>query len=316
MIALFVALGVGLIALQPWAPTSLAPQVGVNPALGPDVGDAVAVAPGSTLAIAPAQPAVLPATVLAARPVVATEGDGAEQLGVAAAQVVASPAGGSPQQGPPGTSPQPAAPESAPVSVPVAAPPAAAPAPAGEPPTGTPPASGGNPPGPVVSGPILPEPQPVEISAGGEYAFSLPVRVQPQAFRAPGGENVILRFKGADAEDPTFALQLWDDGAGERGLWSSGAAMEGERFLAPLAEGVWHQLVLFFGASSEEDGSYSLLLDGDEIDARAGVSLLDEGSASTWLEPGLFRDGERVSGSQEVAFGPTAIIATGEPALP
>ena len=126
-----------------------------------------------------------------------------------------------------------------------------------------------------------------------------------------------MRFKGEASESPSFGLQLWDDGSGnQRGLWASGDAMGGERFLAPVAEGVWHEAVLCFKASSEGDGFYLLLLDGQPIDARAWVSLIDSASGSAQLETGLFREGESVVGAPDVFFGPTELGETLESVIP
>src|SRR5262249_34557218 len=127
--------------------------------------------------------------------------------------------------------------------------------------------------------------------------------------------NLILRFTGT-GDAPTFGLQLWDDGAGQRGLWASGDAMGGERFLAPVEDGDWHQLVLAFHASSADDGFYLLLLDGEPIDARAPVSLIESGSDGMLIEAGLFRDGEPVADPAEVAFGPILLGDSLESVLP
>src|SRR5204863_10066355 len=107
------------------------------------------------------------------------------------------------------------------------------------------------------------------------------------------------------SEGPSFGLQLWDDGSGlRRGLWASGEAMGGERFLAPVEEGVWHEAVICFQASGDGDGFYLLLLDGQPIDARAWVSLIEPGSGDAQLEAGLFREGNPVAGATDVLFGP------------
>jgi hypothetical protein len=203
--------------------------------------------------------------------------------------------------------------------VPVAAPtpsPASAAAPA--PPTGG--AIGSHPPGPVGagSGPIgSGGSEAIEVRDGEEYALAVTFLVQPTAYRAPGDENLIVQFSSEESESPSFGLQLWDDGSGtQRGLWSSGDAMGGERFLAPLAEGVPHEAVLCFKASSGADGFYLLLLDGQPVDARAWVSLIDSGSSAAQIDVGLFRDGEPVAGASDVLVGPTRLGDTLESVLP
>src|SRR4029077_17780535 len=114
----------------------------------------------------------------------------------------------------------------------------------------------------------------------------------------------------------SFGLQLWDDDSGQRGLWASGDAMGGERFLAPVAEGVWHEAVGYFQASSEGDGFYLLILDGQPIDARAWISLIEPGNSSALIETGLFRDGEPIVGAPDIFFGPTKLGETLESVIP
>jgi len=312
-----------LIGGRPWSATTVAPQLSVAPDLGVDVGDAVAVASGSGAALAPAREAIgVAGSALAADRAPVVEGDGARGLRprVAAARVVAVPApstqGTSPALPPSEPAPVPQ-PSPAPVAVPVTTPaPSSVPTAA---PTREPSDLGSNPPGPVTSGggPIGGGgAEGIEINPGDEYAFSFSFYIQPSVYRLPGEENLILQFKGEASPSPSFGLQLWDDGSAQRGLWASGDAMGGERFLAPVAEGVWHHAVLCFEASSEGDGFYLLLLDGQPIDARAWVSLIDSGSGSAQLEAGLFREGEPVFGSSDVFFGPTRLGETLESVIP
>lgn len=102
---------------------------------------------------------------------------------------------------------------------------------------------------------------PVPVYEGEEHALSFSFYVQPTAYRVPGEENLIMQFHGEAGEPPSFGLQLWDDGSGaQRGLWGSGEAMGGDRFLSPLAEGAWHEAAVQFRASSEGDGFYLLIL--------------------------------------------------------
>jgi len=124
----------------------------------------------------------------------------------------------------------------------------------------------------------------VEIQAGDELEFSFSFYAEPTAFRLPGEEMPIVGIRSAESESASFSLQLWDDGDGQRGLWASGDAMGGERFLAPLAEGVEHQATLYLHASSEDDGFYVLTVDGLPVDARAWVSLIDPGSSYALIE--------------------------------
>lgn len=184
------------------------------------------------------------------------------------------------------------------------------PGPAAAPPNRVLPGYGSHPPvanapgsGPVVVG----TPGPVEVHEGDENAFAFSFFIEPTVYRAPGADNLIMQFKGGASESPSFGLQLWDDGSGGRGLWSSGDAMGGERFLALVAEGVWHEAVVYFQASAADDGFYLLTLDGRPIDARALVGLIDPESSYARIEVGLFRDGERVVAPSEIAFGPARL---------
>jgi hypothetical protein len=316
VIACLVALGVAaLLSLDPWAEQSVAPTLNVAPQPGISLGDAVAVSPGRRLAVAEGRPAGAPAGGFAAERRV-KEGATQPRPGVAPARVVASrpPAGA-----PGGTSPTPAAapePTPAPVAVPVAAP-SPPPEPAVSPPTRAPagPAAGGHGPIGAGAGPGEAPESAIEVEDGGEYALAFDFLLQPTAYRAPGDENLIVRFSG-ESGVPTFGLQLWDDGSGRRGLWSSGEAMGGERFLAPLEEGVWHRAVVSFQASSEGEGFYVLLLDDRPVDVRAGISLIDPESDSAEVETGLFRDGERVAGSPDVLVGPARLGETLESVIP
>jgi hypothetical protein len=323
LIALLGALGLAtLLSLQPWAANAVAPQLSVAPGLGIGLGDAVAVAvaPGRQLAVAPARLAIDGVPKLATDEVAAGEGESGLQLGIDPARAVAAP---QPVR-PPAGSPEPTAPEPlpapqsppAPVAVPVAAPaPAPAPSPSPEPVVSAPArnASGfvSHPPGQGTSGgPVVGEPdEVVEVHEGDEHAFAFSFYIQPTVYRPVGADNLVMQFTGEAGGRPSFGLQLWDDGSGNQrgGLWASGDAMGGERFLAPVAEGAWHEAIVYFQASSEDDGFYLLTLDGQAIDARAWISLIDSESGSARIEVGLFRDGERVVAPPDISFGPTRL---------
>ena len=76
--------------------------------------------------------------------------------------------------------------------------------------------------------------------------------------------------------------------------------MGGDRFLRPVAERTWHDVVLRFRASSEGDGYYILSLDGELVDARGEISLIASGSSAAQIEVGLLRDPTRVQGTSEI----------------
>ena len=323
LIALLVALAVAAsISLRPWEDDSIAPGLILAPDLGVALEDAVALPSNRGLAVAAGRPAGGGEQVLAAREAPMARDTSRPHLAVAAARPVAAsvdepPPGGSPE--PPGPEPPPSPASPAPVAVPVAAP-APSPTPAAVAPTPAKvPADLGSPGGPTDAGGEVVDGGPgeaVEVHAGDEYAFTFSFYVEPAVYRSPGTENLILRFKDATAELPTFGLQLWDDGAGQRGLWASGEAMGDERFLATVAEREWHEAVICFRASSEDDGFYLLILDGQPIDTRAWVSLVEPGSSSTLLEAGLFRDGVLVEGATDIFFGPAELSDTLESVIP
>lgn len=322
MIALLVALACGLlVALQPWAPTSVAPQLGLAPGIGVALGEATPVEAGSALAVAEARPVPYDSgTRLEAEPATVAASGADLEAGIAPARALSRSGEGRSTEAPeaPGSEPPTAIPVAAPESPPEAI---TAPTVISQPAIVTPGPGkgglGGGPSGPISAGTGEDDgvAEPIEIGEGEERTVSFSFYVAPTAYRVPGDESAILRFIASAGEAPTFALQIWDDGIGGRGLWASGAAMGGERFLAPLAEGVWHSVALYFVASGEEDGLYLLTLDGEQVDMRAWVSLLPAGG-SAWLETGLFREGLPVLEMPDVFFGPVDLDEGLEPALP
>jgi hypothetical protein len=320
---LLVALGIAAaLSLPQLGEDSVIPEVSVVPGPGIGLDDAVAVSPSRQLAVAPAHPASVGGPRLIASVAAGAAGDSAARAGIASARVAAKAVPVTPPtalpQSPPDEPPSPQ-PAPTPVAVPVSTP-APTPAPVAAP-TRPLPGKGSQPPGPSPSGGPAPiggvVSGPVQVYEGDEYAYSFSFFVQPEAYRAPGEDNLILRFADEADENHTLGLQLWDDGGGtQRGLWASGDAMDGERFLAPVTEGVWHEAVLYFQASADDEGLYLLLLDGEPIDTRAWVSLIDSAGGSGWLEAGLFREGDRVDGASELLFGPARLGETLESVIP
>jgi Polysaccharide lyase len=154
----------------------------------------------------------------------------------------------------------------------------------------------------------------VQIHEGDEYAFAFSFYVQTMTYGAPGVDNAILRLKSDASETPAFGLQLWDPVVGgqdgERGLWSSGEAVGGDRFLAPVPEQEWHDAIVHFRASSQGAGFYAVYLDGELVDAREAVSMIVPGSSYAQIEVGLYRSGGQVPGTSEIRIdaaklGPT-----------
>jgi hypothetical protein len=313
LIALLAALALTALAtLHPWSsPTSVAPQLSLGQGLGVGLGDAVALPPARSLAVAPARPVAPGAQRLVASEARDAPSAATAVAGVAPARVVSAPTA------PSAAPPTPSAPEPESAPPPQASPPApvpvAAPAPQPEPIATSParPTLGGgtHPDGPAAAGgpPVYGAAgEPIDVAEGDELAFSFLFYIEPIAYRSPGDENTILQLRGEPGTSPRLGLQLWDDGGEQRGLWSSGEAMGGERFLAPLGDDEWHQAVVFLRASSGDDGFYLLLLDGKPIDTRGWVSLLESAGAAQ-LEAGLFREGERVAAPLDLFFGPTRL---------
>jgi hypothetical protein len=320
-VLLFVLGIAAVLSLPQWGEDPVIPEVGVVPEHVAGLDDAVAVGPPPQSAdVAPAHLAGVEGPRLVASPAAGAVGASDVRTDLASAQVVAvqvvtRPPSDFPQSPPVDSEPPPQA-APAPVTTPVAVP-APPPAPVDAPTRPTPgnqlpphPAGGPEPIGDVVWGPV-------EIYEGDEYAYSFSFYIQPGVYRAPGEDNLILRFGDEMDQSHSLGLQLWDDGSGsQRGIWASGDAMGGERFVAPVTEGVWHEVVLCFQASSEDDGLYLLLLDGEPIDTRAWVSLIDSAGEYGVLEAGLFREGERVEGAPEIYFGSARLGESLESVIP
>jgi len=320
LIALLVALGIAaLIALQPWAANSTAPQLSVAPGLGIGLGDSVVVALAPEGDVADARIARAGKPTFIDKPAPTREPGPVRELAVARARPVAHPKPvAAPVRPPRPPSPRsPSQPQATPVSVPTPAPvssPESSPAPS----TQVVASNGNGLQGPIAGGAEVGSTTGVvQVREGDEYAFSFSFSAEPIAYRMPGDDNLIVRFIGEASERPSFGLQLWDDGTGSgHGLWSSGEAMGGEHFLVSVADSVNHEVTVYFRASSAEDGFYLLFLDGQPVDVRAGVSLIDAGSSYAQVEAGLFREGEHVERTPEIRFGPVRLGTTLGSVLP
>jgi len=145
----------------------------------------------------------------------------------------------------------------------------------------------------------------VEFREGAEdwYAFSF--NIQQMVYGHPGAHNIIMQFKSEGEGSPNFGLQLWnyagDDGhSGGRGLWSTGDAMGGDRFLAPVSERQWHDVAIHFKASSQDAGFYQVYLDGQLVDSREGVSMIVPGHEYAYIKNGLYRNGGAIPGTSDI----------------
>lgn len=147
----------------------------------------------------------------------------------------------------------------------------------------------------------------IEFHEGDEYWYGFSFYIVSMVYGEPGAHNLIMQFKGDDGGSPAFGLQLWDyegdDGEYEdnpKGLWSHGPSMDGDRFLAPVAEQQWHDVVIHFKASGSGDGFYELYLDGQLIDSRSGVSMIADGAAYAYIKDGIYRNGDEIPGTSEL----------------
>lgn len=156
----------------------------------------------------------------------------------------------------------------------------------------------------------------IHFNEGDEAFYAFSFYIESMMYGRPGAHNLILQFKGDDDGSPNLGLQLWDyegdDGqSGGRGLWSHSDAMDGDRFLAPAAEGQWHDVLIHFRTSAAGAGFYAIYLNGALIDARNGVSIIPPGANYVYLKNGLYRNGNSIPGTSELRIdasklGPTA----------
>jgi hypothetical protein len=161
----------------------------------------------------------------------------------------------------------------------------------------------------------------IKFQEGDEYFYGFSFYIETMVYGEPGAHNLVMQFKSDDGGSPNFGLQLWDyagdDGhSGGRGLWSHGAAMGGDRFLAPVPEQVWHDVVIHFKASSVDAGFYELYLDGVQIDSRSGVSMIVPGASHAYIKDGLYRNGEEIPGTSEIRLDAAKLGDTFESVQP
>jgi Polysaccharide lyase len=342
----------GLLSVRPWESSALAPHLSVSPGVGIALGDSTPVAQAQAAddagpRLADARPATLVAND-------ATRGGGsASTVGISSARKVSSPAS-APTAPPTGPSPT-AEPVALPVSGPettTPAPPPAAPlrveANFENDLKGWSTSAAGDR-APMIATDIVRDGSKssvvrltgredrselilggdggssgsgaIKIREGEEFAFAFSFYIQTMVYGRPGADNVIMQFKSDASDTPAFGLQLLDypgylgEGGG-RGLWSSGEAMGGYRFLAPASESAWHDVVIHCVASSLGHGFYEVYLDGEPIDARAGADIIAPGSDYAQIEVGLFRDGDLLPGTSEIRLDAAKLGDTLDSVLP
>jgi Polysaccharide lyase len=156
----------------------------------------------------------------------------------------------------------------------------------------------------------------IELGEGAEGYYAFSFFIGTMVYGEPGAHNLIMQFKGDDDGSPNFALQLWDyegdDGeSGGRGLWSHSEAMDGDRFLAPVNEHQWHDVLIHYKVSGVDAGFYEVYLDGRLVDSRSGVSIIPPDADYVYIKNGIYRDGDSSPGTSELRIdaaklGPTA----------
>jgi Polysaccharide lyase len=161
---------------------------------------------------------------------------------------------------------------------------------------------------------------PVEFSEGSEYWYGFSFDILEMVYGRPGAHNLIMQLY-SDGYGPNFGLQLWnyagDDGvSGGKGLWSHGDGMGGDRFLAPVAEGQWHDVQIHFKASSQGAGSYQVYLDGNLVDSRQNVDTIMPGSSSAYIKSGLYRNGGEIPGTSEIRLDAVKLGTSQSAVLP
>jgi Polysaccharide lyase len=145
----------------------------------------------------------------------------------------------------------------------------------------------------------------VRFDEGSEHWYAFSFYIQSMTYGEPGAHNLIMQFKGTDEGSPFFGLQLWDyegdDGeSGGRGLWSHGDGMDGDRFLSPVAEHRWHDIVVHFKASRGGGGFYEVFLNGELVDSDSGTALIPSGADHAYIKSGLYRNGDEIPGTSEI----------------
>ncbi len=139
----------------------------------------------------------------------------------------------------------------------------------------------------------------VRFAEGDEYYYGFSFYIASMVYGRPGAHNLIMQFKGSDSGSPNFGLLLWDY-QGHRGLWSHGAGMGGDRYLAPVAERQWHDVAVHFKVSRVGAGFYELYLDGKLVDSRSNTSMLVSQASYGYVKNGLYRNGDNIPGTSEI----------------
>jgi fibronectin type 3 domain-containing protein len=164
----------------------------------------------------------------------------------------------------------------------------------------------------------------VEFREGEEYYYGFSIYVSSMVYGKPGGHNLIMQLKGDDSGSPAFGLQLWDYAGnggtgGGKGLWSHGST--GDRFLSPLSEQQWNDIVVRFKVSKQNSGSFQIYLNGNLIDSKNNINTLPSAASYAYIKNGLYRNGGSLPGTSDirldnVKLGDTLESITGDTTAP
>lgn len=142
----------------------------------------------------------------------------------------------------------------------------------------------------------------IRFYEGAEAYYAFSFYIEQMVYGRPGGHNLIMQLKGDDDGSPNLGLQLWDyegdDGhSGGRGLWSHSSAMGGDRYLSPVPERRWHDVVVHFRASSNRAGLYEVYLNGRLIDSRSRVNTIPSDADYVYIKSGIYRNPDTIPGT-------------------
>lgn len=149
---------------------------------------------------------------------------------------------------------------------------------------------------------------PIKFYEGAHYRYSFWHYIFPgeMAYGLPGAHNLITQLKSSGEGSPEAAIGLWNweypSGSGiyRKGLWVSGP--EGDVYVAPYAEGVWHHPQIEFIASEEEAGMFRLTVDGDVVYELSDINTIIPGHEYLYLKSGNYRNGAKVSTAEKPVF--------------
>jgi hypothetical protein len=155
-----------------------------------------------------------------------------------------------------------------------------------------------------------------EFPPGTERWYGFSFYIRTMVWGHPGAHNLIMQLKSENEGSPRLSLGLWNY-QGNRGLWTEGSAMGNhDRFLAPLAEHRWYDVVVHFDVTTGGDGFYQIYLDGSLIDSRRNITVLRRGAHLAYIKTGLYRNGAEIPGLSEIRLDSAALGTSLEEVTP